>query len=143
MLVRLMKIQDYEKVYRLWCDTEGVGMRKLDDSYDGIRRFLLRNPSTNFVAESKDDIVGVILSGHDGRRGYIYHMVVNKEYRRNGIGKLLLDNVLRSLKEEEINKVALVVFDKNDIGNGFWESVGFTKRDDLIYRNLSINDLNY
>lgn len=142
MKIRLMEIEDYEKVFRLWSDTVGMGMRSLDDSFDGISKFISRNPNTNFVAEMDSDIVGVILSGHDGRRGYIYHMAVGTEYRRNGIGKLLLNSSLVALKNEGIHKVALVVFDSNDTGNKFWESVGFAKRSDLIYRNKSINENN-
>ncbi|MTI47902.1 MAG: GNAT family N-acetyltransferase [Firmicutes bacterium] len=142
MKIRLMKINDYNQVHKLWCATDGIGMRKLDDSYEGISKFLLRNPKTNFVVEKSNNIIGVILCGHDGRRGHIYHMVVDKKYRKNGIGRLLLDTALNSLKEEGINKVALTAFCKNEIGNKFWESVGFNKRDDLIYRNKSINTEN-
>jgi len=76
-------------------------------------------------------IIGAILSGHDGRRGYIYHVAVKEEYRKRGIGKKLVDEVLKSLKAEGINKVALVVFDNNSSGNAFWESLGFMERTDL------------
>lgn len=142
MKIRLMQIDDYENVYKLWSNTAGMGMRSLDDSLEGIEKFLLRNPTTNFVAENADGIMGVILSGHDGRRGFIYHMAVNTAIRRSGIGKSLLDAAMDALRQEGINKVALVVFEKNEIGNQFWESVGFTRRDDLVYRNMSINDEN-
>jgi ribosomal protein S18 acetylase RimI-like enzyme len=82
------------------------------------------------------------LCGHDGRRGYIYHTAVNFDYRGRGIGKALINTVVKALKIEDINKVALVVFSSNDIGNKFWQSLGFSRRDDLIYRNLSINEKN-
>lgn len=142
MELTLMKIEDYDKVYQLWTNTKGMGMRSLDDSFEGIERFLKRNPTTNYIAQVDNKIIGVILCGHDGRRGYIYHTAVNCHYRGNGIGKTLVNTVLEALKKEEINKVALVVFDSNDLGNDFWQSLGFHKRDDLIYRDLSINESN-
>lgn len=143
MELKLLSIEDYEKVHQLWTNTKGMGMRSLDDSYEGISRFLKRNPATNFIAQQDANVVGVILCGHDGRRGYIYHLAVNPNYRRNGIGKSLVNRAIEALRKEEINKVALVVFKSNELGNKFWESIGFEKREDLIYRNLSINENNF
>ena len=142
MRIRLLTIEDYESVYELWTNTKDMGMRSLDDSYEGIERFLKRNPTTSFVAEKDNEVVGVILCGHDGRRGYIYHTAVNADYRRKGLGETLVNAALEALKKEGINKAALVVFSTNDVGNRFWESIGFEKREDLIYRNISINKNN-
>lgn len=142
MIIRLMSIEDYDRVYSLWTGTAGMGMRSLDDSREGIERFLKRNPNSNFVAVEGDEYVGVILSGHDGRRGYIYHAAVEPGYRGKGIGSQLVDRALEALKEEGINKVALVVFKANEIGNAFWDAVGFEERIDLKYRNKSINPKN-
>lgn len=139
MKIREMNISDYEKVFELWSNTAGMGMRSLDDSKEGIEKFLERNPATNFVAIVDERIIGVILSGHDGRRGYIYHTAVDTKYRGNGIGKALVDKALEALLKEGINKAALVVFKNNDIGNEFWNAVGFEERHDLNYRNKSIN----
>ncbi|ERI90308.1 acetyltransferase, GNAT family [Clostridiales bacterium oral taxon 876 str. F0540] len=142
MKIRLMSIEDYDIVNHLWKCTQGMGMRSLDDSFEGIKKFLKRNPTTNFVAQVGNNIVGVILCGHDGRRGYIYHTAVNIDYRGRGIGKELVNTVVKALKKEEINKVSLVVFSSNDLGNEFWKALGFDERDDLIYRNLIINERN-
>ncbi len=139
MTIRQMAISDYEKVYALWSKTAGMGIRSLDDSKEGISKFLDRNPTTNFVAVSDDTIIGVILCGHDGRRGYIYHAAVDIRHRGNGIGKRLVDSVIEALEKEGINKAALVVFKDNDIGNAFWDAIGFEERIDLVYRNKSIN----
>lgn len=139
MDILLMKIADYEEVYKLWKNTEGMGLRSLDDSRDGIMTFLNRNPNTNFVCKENNKVVGVILSGHDGRRGYIYHLAVSQKYRKKGIGKILVEKVICALKTEGIKKIALVVFDANESGNAFWESVGFIKREDLVYRNFTID----
>ena len=141
MKIRTMNIADYEKVYDLWIHTEGMGLNTTDDSREGIAKYLLRNPNTCFVAEDNEKIVGVIMSAHDGRRGFIHHTAVKKEYREQGIGKKLVDSVLAALEAEGIHKVALVAFEKNVLGNIFWEKIGFTVRDDLVYRNKNIHEL--
>lgn len=142
MEIRVMSIEDYDQIYRLWINTEGMGMRSLDDSFAGIDQFLKRNPRTNFVAQVGNEIIGVILCGHDGRRGYIYHAAVRTKYREQGIGKALVNAALDALRIEKINKAALVAFAGNESGNRFWESLGFAARNDLVYRNLSINEMN-
>jgi len=142
MEIRIMTIEDYEEVYQLWISIDGMGMRSLDDSIEGIEKFIKRNPSSNFVAIENNKIVGVILCGHDGRRGFIYHTAVNESFRKRGVGEALVDAVIKSMHIEGINKIALVVFEKNQLGNKFWESIGFEERTDLIYRNISINNDN-
>lgn len=141
MTYRLMSIEDYEKVYALWISCKGMGLNNIDDSKDGIGRFLERNPDTCFVAEDGSGIVGVILAGSDGRRGYIYHTSVSPSRRNEGIGTKLLDMALYALKELGIVKVALVVFERNEVGNAFWEKQGFTSREDLVYRNKALTEI--
>lgn len=140
MTIRLMNIEDYEKVYHLWMHTKGMGLNTTDDSREGIAQYLHRNPNTCFVAEDNGELLGVIMSGHDGRRGFIYHTTVKEECRGQGIGRKLVDSALTALEAEGIHKVALVVFEKNALGNVFWEKLGFTVRDDLIYRNKNIHE---
>lgn len=139
--IRLMKIEDYKNVYDLWINTKGMGLNNIDDSEEGISKYLLRNPNTCFVAEDDNKIIGVIMAGHDGRRGYVYHVVVKKEYQLKGLGRKLVNTALDALDKEGITKVALVVFSKNSKGNDFWEKLGFINRDDLVYRNKSIHEL--
>lgn len=141
MEIRNMTNEDYDAVYRLWLDTPGMGLNDLDDSAEGVDRYLRRNPTTCFVAVEDERIVGVIMSGHDGRRGYIHHTAVAASRQRQGIGKLLLRHALDALEREEIKKVALVVFQKNETGNRFWESCGFSAREDLVYRNRALTEL--
>ncbi|MCC8196635.1 MAG: GNAT family N-acetyltransferase [Ruminococcus sp.] len=135
MKIRLMNIKDYSAVYRLWMSCAGMGLNTIDDTEEGINRFLERNPDTCFVAEDKNGIIGAILVGNDGRRGYIYHTAVLPGYRRQGIATQLVDTAMEALHKIGIIKVALVVFNRNETGNTFWESMGFTERDDLVYRN--------
>ena len=141
MDIRKMTIDDYEQVYALWLSCKGMGLNDLDDSREGIERFLKRNPGTCFVAEDNDGIIGVIIAGNDGRRGYIYHTSVSPERRHEGIATALVDTALSALKAEGINKVALVVFERNEAGNGFWEKQSFTERNDLVYRNKALADM--
>ncbi|MGI6742448.1 MAG: GNAT family N-acetyltransferase [Eubacteriales bacterium] len=142
MIFRVMEENDYQGVYDLWTNTPGMGLNTTDDSEEGYKKYLKRNPSTSFVALDGNKIAGVIMAGHDGRRGYIYHTAVLPEYRGNYIGKKLVVLAMSALEKEGINKVALVVYENNKIGNKFWESQGFTTRDDLIYRNKNIHQLN-
>lgn len=138
---RLMTIEDYEQAYDLWIIC-GNGLNDKDDSREGILRYLKRNPSTSFVATCDGKVVGVILCGHDGRRGIIQHACVSPDYRRYGIGSVLVSRAMSALKDEGINKVLLVAFKKNEGGNAFWESQGFTLREDLNYRNKALAELN-
>lgn len=138
MIYRKMIIEDYNNIYSLWMSCVGMGLNNLDDSKEGIDKFLKRNPDTCFVAIDNDSIVGVIMVGNDGRRGYIYHTAVHPDFRRKGIGKTLVNKALDSLLNIGINKIALVVFERNKAGNEFWEKMGFTSRNDIIYRNKAL-----
>ena len=140
MQIRPMTIADYDAVYSLWMSCSGMGLNDVDDSRQGIDAFLSRNPTTCFVAET-DALIGVIMAGHDGRRGYIYHTAVHPHYRGQQIGRALVDASLKALEEQGIAKVALVVFDRNTSGNAFWEQLGFTVRDDLVYRNKALTEI--
>lgn len=141
MTLRNLKIEDYEQVYALWLSCKGMGLNDLDDSKEGIARFLQRNPTTCFAALSENRVVGVIIAGHDGRRGYIYHTAVHPDFRRRGIAKALVDAATDALKSCGINKTALLVFRRNEGGNAFWEEMGFEERGDVAYRNKTLTAL--
>ncbi len=139
--IRIMEMDDYDMVYDLWMSCKNMGFNNLDDSRAGIEKYLKRNPSTCFIAERDGSVVGVVLSGHDGRRGFIHHLAVAEGYRRQGIAAELVEHALSALKAEEINKVALLVFKRNEAGNAFWEAQGFAARDDVTYRNKALAEL--
>ena len=139
--IRIMTIADYDALYDLWLHIPGMGLNTTDDSREGIAQYLKRNPTTCFVAEADGKLIGVIMAGHDGRRGYIYHTAVLPEHRKQGIAMALVDHAMQALEAEGIHKTALVVFASNELGNGFWEHIGFTKREDLVYRNRNIHPL--
>jgi len=140
--LRVMQIEDYENVYKLWMTIDGFGIRSIDDSEAGVARFLRRNPTTSVVAEVDGKIVGAILCGHDGRRGCFYHVCVHQDYRKHGIGKAMAVFCMKALQEEEINKVSLIAFQKNEGGNQFWRKVGWTFREDLNYYDFTLNEEN-
>lgn len=142
MTIREMKIEDYEEVYALWMTIHGFGIRSVDDSKEGIERFLQWNPGLSTVAEEDGKIIGAILCGSDGRRGCLYHVCVHQDYRRLGIGKSMVVRCMERLKELKINKVSLIAFTQNDIGNAFWKEMGWTKREDLNYYDFTLNEKN-
>ena len=133
-MIRVMTIDDYDGVYALWKKIKGFGIRSIDDSREGVERFLKRNPTTSVVAVEDGKVVGSILCGHDGRRGCLYHVCVDEAYRRHGIGKDMVVYAMKALQDEKINKVSLIAFTQNDIGNAFWNTIGWTERLDQIGR---------
>ena len=141
-MIRIMTADDYEEVKSLWMTIKGFGIRSIDDSKEGVERFLRRNPTTSVVAIEDGKVVGSILCGHDGRRGCFYHVCVHADYRMKGIGKAMVVKAMEALKEEQINKVSLIAFAKNDIGNAFWKEIGWTKREDLNYYDFTLNEEN-
>ena len=142
MTIRTMTIEDFEQVHALWMTIKGFGIRSIDDSKEGVERFLKRNPTTSVVAEIDNKIVGSILCGHDGRRGCLYHVCVDEKYRRHGIGKAMVVYAMQALKKEKINKVSLIAFTVNDIGNAFWNTIEWTDRKDLNYYEFVLNEEN-
>lgn len=140
-MIRQMTPQDYDRVYALWSSCKGMGLNNVDDSREGIARYLVRNPNTCFVAEEEGNLLGVIMAGHDGRRGFIYHTSVSPDARGRGIGTQLANAALDALKAEGISKVALVAFTRNETGNAFWEKLGFEARHDLTYRSRALVEM--
>lgn len=138
VIIRNMSSSDYKEVYSLWEACDGIGLNDIDDSESGIARFLLRNKETCFVAVEKNCVIGVILAGHDGRRGSIYHLAVNEEHRNQGIGTQLVEKAVAALERQGIQKATTLVFTNNAEGNMFWEKLKFTVREDLTYRNKQV-----
>ncbi|MBD5545595.1 MAG: GNAT family N-acetyltransferase [Lachnospiraceae bacterium] len=141
-MIRAMEEKDYEQVHSLWMSIKNFAIRSQDDSKEGVARFLRRNPGISVVAEEDGRIVGAILCGHDGRRGCLYHVCVSEQYRLRGIGKAMVVYCMEALKKEKINKVSLIAFSENDIGNAFWKEIGWTKREDLNYYDFTLNKEN-
>ena len=146
--IRPVTIEDYDGIFALWNSTEQSkrALNPVDDSREGIERYLKRNPTTCFLAELKDgsgnapEVIGVILTGHDGRRAIIHHMCVHPSCRREGIASQLVQKAEEALRKEGISKIFGLVFKDNDVANAFWEKQGYTLRTNLNYRNKSLNE---
>ncbi len=138
-MIRLMDLSDYDAVVALWQKTPGVGMRREDDSRQGVARFLRRNPRSCFVALVDKKLVGAILCGHDGRRGHIYHACVDEAHRREGVGRALVQAALDSLAEEGIRKASLVTYGDNERAKDFWKALHWTQRKDLSFFDVWID----
>ena len=136
--MRPLRIEDYPQIYRLWKSCEGVDINDIDESREGIEKYLQRNPSTCFVEERDGKIVGVIMAGHDGRRGTLHHLAVDRQYRRRGIGTALCEKAMGALKEEGIGKAGLFVYRNHEIGLSFWKKEGFSDHDDYDYYDIVI-----
>jgi N-acetylglutamate synthase len=128
--IREMSIADYYDVLDLWQASEGVGLSDAD-SLENIRQYLDLNHGMSFVALIDDRVAGAVLAGHDGRRGYIYHLAVHPDYRRRGIGRNLIDLCLKALTESGIRKCHIFIFNDNSDGIAFWKSSGWTHRSDI------------
>ncbi|MBQ0051652.1 MAG: GNAT family N-acetyltransferase [Treponema sp.] len=142
MNILQIKIEDYPSLMELW---NSVGMSKralnsIDDSHEGIERYLKRNPETCFKSvDESGNLLGVILSGHDGRRGLVHHLCVNPMYQHRGIGTALVKKAEEALQKEGIQKIFLLVYNDNEKGNKFWEKQGYSVRTNIVYRNKSLN----
>ena len=136
-VIRPMSIEDYEQAYALWEKTEGIGLSDADKK-ENIQMYLDRNPELSFVALSKDKIIGTVLSGHDGRRGFIHHLVVDMDRQRQGIGEKLVKKCLETLKQKNIQKCHIFVYRDNVSGKDFWKHIGWKLRKDLDILSFDI-----
>lgn len=130
-------IESYDDVYSLWQNTEGIGLSD-SDTKESISAYLLRNPGMSFVAEMDGQIVGAVLCGHDGRRGYVHHLAVRKDFQNQGLGRQLVEKCLSVLQKIGIKKCHLFIFNNNSGGIDFWKSMGWTQRSDIsiISKNI-------
>jgi ribosomal protein S18 acetylase RimI-like enzyme len=125
-----MELTDYDNIISLWQESEGICLRDAD-SKEGIEKYLLRNPKLSFVAENEETLVGTIMSGHDGKRGYIQHLSVNPKLRNNGVASKLLEICLSALKSEGIVKSHIHVLSDNELAKSYWINRGWFKRNDI------------
>jgi ribosomal protein S18 acetylase RimI-like enzyme len=129
--VRPMNGRDFTRVMALWRALPGIGLDGVSDSKAGIAQFLKRNPGLSLVACDKAAVVGAVLCGHDGRRGYLHHLAVALTHRKLGIGKALVERCLRSLEKQRIPKCNIFLFRSNASGRAFWKHNGWSVRNDL------------
>jgi ribosomal protein S18 acetylase RimI-like enzyme len=131
LVIRNMVIDDYDEVAALWQATEGVGLSDCD-TREGVGQFLERNEGLSLVAFDGDVLAGVILCGHDGRRGYLSHLAVRESSRRKGTARSLVDQCLAALRRHAIDKCHIFVFASNQSAIAFWKDIGWDERFELI-----------
>ncbi|WP_271629370.1 GNAT family N-acetyltransferase [Caldicellulosiruptor sp. DIB 104C] len=137
MIIREMKVEDWQEMMNLWQTTEGIGLGR-SDTIEGLEKFLNRNKGMSFVCEIDSKIVATIMCGHDGRRGFIYHLAVAKDFRSQGIGRQLVEKALQELKKQGIHKCHIFVMKDNEKGKNFWSKMGFQKRNDIEVFSIDI-----
>lgn len=131
MTIQVMTIEDYDEVLALWQATPGLGLTAADER-EAIARYLDRNPGMSFVARLDGELAGTVISGHDGRRGYLHHLAVAERCRGAGIGAALVRRVLGTMAAAGMERTHLFVHANNAIGLRFWERAGCRRRDDIV-----------
>ncbi len=131
MTIRPMAIGDYDEVFAMWQITSKRALSKADEKSQ-IERYLNRNRGMSQVAVIGGKIIGTVLAGHDGRRGFIHHMAVLPEYRRRRIGHMLAEKAIEKITEDGIDKTHIFCYQNNEGGQEFWSDFGFEKRDDVF-----------
>lgn len=130
-------MNDYDEIYRLWQSCEGIGLSEADTPYR-VQQYLERNPGCSFSARKNGQIVGAVLGGHDGRRGYLHHLAVHPAARKLGIGRGLVEAALQALRSQGIERVHIFVYADNQAGIVFWEKNGWRLRDDLVIMSTDL-----
>ena len=122
--------RDLPTVLSLWSETEGVGLNESDEP-EQLRAFLNRNPGLSLVARDSNKVIGAVLCGHDGRRGYLHHLAVVPAYRNQGLGRRMVEACLTSLAALGIPKCNIFLYADNEPGEQFWTRCGWSRRTDL------------
>ena len=136
MIIREMTIDDYDEVYEMWQITTKRALSKADEK-DQMERYLKHNAGMSQVAVVDGKIVGTVLAGHDGRRGFIHHMAVLPEFRRKKIGHALAQTAIQKIREQGIDKTHIFCYKNNETGQSFWRDFGFEKREDVFVYSFS------
>ncbi len=137
IMIREMKVGDYDSIRKIWEEIPGLKLEEAD-SKKGIEKYLTLNPNLSYVASSGGKVIGTVLCGQDGRRGYLQHLCVIDEYRKFGIGSQLLDAAIDRFKELGLHEVRIFVFKDNQVGNEYWAEKGWIVRDDIYVRSLNL-----
>ena len=130
-------MSNYEEATAFWASIPEVGLDDAD-SISSMEAFLKRNPGLSFVAKHGKDLIGAVLCGHDGRRGYLHHLAVSPDYRGKGIGKRLVYECLSALSRHGISRCNIFIYSHNEKGKEFWEKTGWTNYDglEIMYRSV-------
>ena len=131
-------MDDFDAVTALWRSVDGLGLGA-SDSRERTARYLERNPRMSFVASAGRELVGTVMCGTDGRRGYLGHLAVRPSHRRRGIGAALVRRCLEALREIDIPKCNLYVYADNADAIAFWKRMGWRSWEDRGVTGMSID----
>jgi len=131
------RIEFYDQVFALWQQCEGIGLSEAD-AREHIQTYLERNPGMSFIATSGNAVIGAVLCGHDGRRGFIHHLAVHSAYRRQGLARQLIERCLAELAEVGIQKCHIFILNTNSQGIEFWRRTGWFLRTDISLMSKNI-----
>ncbi len=131
-----LTMNHYQQAFALWQQSDGIGLSAADSARQ-IRNYLRRNPHLSFVAKVNGTLAGVVLGGHDGRRGYIHHLAVHPRFRRRAIGHRLVQHCLQALQRSGIQKCHAFIFANNPAA-AFWKKIGWTLRRDIRVISIEI-----
>lgn len=137
MQIRTMMTRDLPATIALWRSCEGIGLSS-SDSVEELSSFLARNPATSYVACADERVIGAVLAGHDGRRGFLYHLAVDEASRRQGLGRSLVTHALSALEAAGILKCHVMVYRDNAAGHAFWERIGWARREDIDIKSIAL-----
>jgi len=137
IVIREMKIDDYDSIRGVWESIPGLKLEEAD-SRTGIEKYLTLNPNLSYVAISEDKIIGTVLCGQDGRRGYLQHLCVVDKYRNRGVGSKLLDAAIEQFNVLGLHEIRIFVFKNNEVGNRYWARKGWIVRNDIYVRSLKL-----
>ena len=132
-----MSVNHIQAALEMWAHIEGMGLSSADEPV-ALKRFLLQNPGLSFVAEKEGRLLGTCLCGSDGRRGYLYHLAVIPQYRRQGLGSTLVQKVFKALYERDIHKCHIMVFATNETGLKFWQADGWVRRPEIVLMSRDV-----
>jgi ribosomal protein S18 acetylase RimI-like enzyme len=128
--IREFDISDYDAVLRLWKEARLI-IRPGDDLGD-VRLKLQKDPDLFLVAMDRDALVGCVMGGWDGRRGWIYHLAVKPSHRRHGIAKGLVSELEMRLAGKGAKKVNAQVYRSNTASLRFFNACGYDVHSDLV-----------
>lgn len=132
-----MSVNHVDAALDLWQHIQGMGLSSADEP-QALARFLQQNPGLSYIAEDDGRLVGTCLCGSDGRRGYLYHLAVTPEWRRQKLGSQLVDRVFAALRQQEIHKCHIMVYGTNETGLKFWQQDGWVRRPEIVLMSKDV-----
>jgi len=130
MKIENFSLQFYEDVVIIWKKT-GISITSSDTKKE-VNVMLNKNPDLCLIAKIDEKVIGVVMGGFDGRRGYVHHLAIDPEYQRKGYGKLLMDELTERFQKKRVHKVHHFIEKHNKDVINFYRKLGWEIRNDLV-----------